>query len=66
MPLDQLKEDRRPAPHAACTFGALAPALRTGSTMRALPLGLVGRGREGEVRKTGETARWARRGAGLL
>ena len=28
---DQLREDRRPAPHASCTFGALAHAPRTGS-----------------------------------
>ena len=32
--LDQLKEDRRPAPHASCTFGALAHATRTGSLVR--------------------------------
>jgi hypothetical protein len=24
------REERRPAPHASCTFGALAPASRTG------------------------------------
>ena len=30
MSLYQLRGDRRPASHASCTFGALAPAPRTG------------------------------------